>query len=135
MSLKTHRSSWICSAGAEAILLEWANQFANRADKVIGIDIDPIKVHNLRHNAVIYDVRSNIEILQGNAIELGQKISANLTFASPPWSGVSYKNMTTFSAVTYHHKAHYSADPRHHGGRTQGLGQLRSPPAQANGHQ
>ncbi|ORX48400.1 S-adenosyl-L-methionine-dependent methyltransferase [Piromyces finnis] len=80
-----------CGAGGNSI------QFAKYCEKVISIDIDPVKIECARNNAKIYGVEDKIEFINGNFLELipslKEKYSPDVIFISPPWGGPSYLKM------------------------------------------
>ena len=54
---------WLIQVGSNAI------QFAKYFDKVIAIDIDPVKISCAKHNAKIYGVLDKIEFITGDFFE------------------------------------------------------------------
>ena len=83
-----------CGAGGNAI------QFAFTCERVIAVDIDPVKLSCARHNAAIYEVEDRIEFVQADAIRLLETHAfagvADVLFCSPPWGGPSYGSNDTF---------------------------------------
>ncbi|KAI4499869.1 hypothetical protein M0802_005125 [Mischocyttarus mexicanus] len=79
-----------CGAGGNAI------QFAFTCERVIAIDIDPIKIQIARHNARIYGVEDRIEFILGNFFDLAPKLIADVVFLSPPWGGPDYVKNETY---------------------------------------
>ncbi|XP_025154280.1 uncharacterized protein LOC105191479 isoform X2 [Harpegnathos saltator] len=79
-----------CGAGGNTI------QFALTCNKVIAIDIDPIKIELAKHNAKIYGVDNKIEFIVGNFLELAPKLEADVVFLSPPWGGPGYLESLIF---------------------------------------
>ncbi|KAI5644113.1 RNA cap guanine-N2 methyltransferase domain-containing protein [Phthorimaea operculella] len=73
-----------CGAGGNTI------QFAKTSEKVIAIDIDPVKIEMARHNATVYGVADRIEFIVGDFFELAPKLKADMVFLSPPWGGPKY---------------------------------------------
>lgn len=100
-----------CGAGGNAI------QFASTCEKVIAIDIDPVKVELAKHNAAIYGVDDRIHFLVGDGLEFVkahneaakhttattssaaafsqkwqglERDQIDVVFLSPPWGGVNY---------------------------------------------
>lgn len=90
-------------------------------NKVIAIDVDPIKIEMARHNAAIYGVQDRITFLVGDAVEFcrdwtedrevvasSTKISdkwkgtelvdIDVVFLSPPWGGTDYQKGQADSA-------------------------------------
>ncbi|KAI8120742.1 Trimethylguanosine synthase [Lucilia cuprina] len=86
-----------CGSGGNVI------QFALTCDKVIAIDIDPIKLQMAKHNAEIYKVSHKIEFILGDFLQLaaGGKLKADIVFLSPPWGGPKYKNKKEFDIEKY----------------------------------
>lgn len=106
-----------CGVGGNAI------QFALTCEKVIAIDIDPIKLKMAKHNARVYGVEQFITFLQGDWHEFAnawirnrdmsasdsdlqadtvrwqgcQKLNFDVVFLSPPWGGVSYRTFQSHS--------------------------------------
>ncbi|WFC98896.1 putative diacylglycerol O-acyltransferase tgs1 [Malassezia yamatoensis] len=91
-----------CGAGGNAI------QFAMTCERVVAIDIDPLKIALARHNARIYGVEDKITFLCGDIrdfvgdraqkdadVELWEdcmNLDFDVIFLSPPWGGVGYLN-------------------------------------------
>jgi trimethylguanosine synthase len=65
-----------------------AIQFAHRG-LVIGTDIDRHRLLLCQHNARVYGVSSNIELIQGDFLQAAKFIRADAVFLSPPWGGPS----------------------------------------------
>ncbi|XP_037816572.1 trimethylguanosine synthase [Lucilia sericata] len=86
-----------CGSGGNVI------QFAFTCDKVIAIDIDPVKLEMAKHNAEIYKVSHKIEFILGDFLQLaaGGKLKADIVFLSPPWGGPKYKNKKEFDIEKY----------------------------------
>lgn len=86
-----------CGSGGNAI------QFAHTCDKVIAIDIDPVKLEMAKHNAEIYKVAHKIEFILGDFLQMavGGKLKADIVFLSPPWGGPKYKNKKEFDIEKY----------------------------------
>lgn len=102
-----------CGVGGNAI------QFALTCERVIAIDIDPIKLQMAKHNARVYGVEQYITFLQGDWREFAkawirnrdtntltadkqlddvrwqecQQLNFDVVFLSPPWGGVSYRTL------------------------------------------
>lgn len=77
-----------CGAGGNAI------QFALICQRVIAIEIDPIRIQIARHNAKIYGVDHLIEFICGDAFKVLPSLkegSIDAVFLSPPWGGPDYK--------------------------------------------
>ncbi|XP_019640686.1 PREDICTED: trimethylguanosine synthase-like [Branchiostoma belcheri] len=83
-----------CGVGGNAI------QFAFTCERVIAIDIDPVKLECARHNAAIYGVADRIEFLQGDYLRLSRGLKADVVFLSPPWGGPDYLTADVFDIKT-----------------------------------
>ncbi|XP_078610461.1 trimethylguanosine synthase-like [Branchiostoma floridae x Branchiostoma japonicum] len=83
-----------CGVGGNAI------QFAFTCERVIAIDIDPVKLECARHNAAIYGVADRIEFLQGDYLQLAEGLKADVVFLSPPWGGPDYLTADVFDIKT-----------------------------------
>ena len=83
-----------CGVGGNAI------QFALTCERVIAIDIDPVKIEHARHNAIIYGVADRIEFIIGDYMTLAPTLRADVVFLSPPWGGPSYSDATVFNLKT-----------------------------------
>ncbi|CAH1253670.1 TGS1 [Branchiostoma lanceolatum] len=83
-----------CGVGGNAI------QFAFTCERVIAIDIDPVKLDCARHNAAIYGVADRIEFLQGDFLQLAEGLKADVVFLSPPWGGPDYLTADVFDIKT-----------------------------------
>ena len=79
-----------CGVGGNAI------QFAKTCDKVVAIDIDPIKIDAAKNNAKIYGVENKIEFIVGDFFQVAPSIKADVVFLSPPWGGPKYKDVESF---------------------------------------
>ncbi|CAO3614132.1 unnamed protein product [Mucor hiemalis] len=79
-----------CGCGGNSI------QFALTCERVIAIDLDPVKLHCARENAKIYGVEDRIEFILGDFFELAPSLKADVVFLSPPWGGPSYLTEDTF---------------------------------------
>ena len=79
-----------CGVGGNAI------QFAFTCERVIAIDIDPVKIDCARHNAAIYGVEDRIEFVIGDFMELLPQLKADVVFLSPPWGGPDYASAEVF---------------------------------------
>ncbi|TIC02298.1 S-adenosyl-L-methionine-dependent methyltransferase [Wallemia mellicola] len=77
-----------CGVGGNAIA------FAFTCEKVIAIDIDPIKIELAKHNAKIYCVDDRIEFINMNYIDwynsYKRDYDIDIIFYSPPWGGIDY---------------------------------------------
>ncbi|XP_013413259.1 trimethylguanosine synthase [Lingula anatina] len=83
-----------CGVGGNAI------QFALTCERVIAIDIDPVKLECARHNAEVYGVADRIEFIQGDYMEVATELKADVVFLSPPWGGPDYLNAEVFDLHT-----------------------------------
>nr|XP_018898909.1 PREDICTED: trimethylguanosine synthase isoform X1 [Bemisia tabaci] len=79
-----------CGAGGNTI------QFALTCERVIAIDIDPVKIEMARNNARIYGVEDRIEFIVGDFLQLAPNLKADVVFMSPPWGGPSYLRGSSF---------------------------------------
>ncbi|KAL1934860.1 hypothetical protein VTP01DRAFT_7042 [Rhizomucor pusillus] len=83
-----------CGCGGNAI------QFAYTCERVIAIDLDPVKLHCAKNNAKIYGVEDRIEFIQGDFYKLAPRLKADVIFLSPPWGGPNYTQAETFDLTT-----------------------------------
>ncbi|KAI8330805.1 RNA cap guanine-N2 methyltransferase-domain-containing protein, partial [Choanephora cucurbitarum] len=83
-----------CGCGGNAI------QFAFTCERVIAIDLDPVKLHCAKRNAEIYGVADRIEFILGNFFDLAPTLKADTVFLSPPWGGPSYLTEDTYDLKT-----------------------------------
>ncbi|XP_006825585.1 uncharacterized protein LOC102802469 [Saccoglossus kowalevskii] len=83
-----------CGVGGNAI------QFAHTCERVIAIDIDPMKIECARHNAEVYKVADRIEFITGDYMKLAPYIKADVVFLSPPWGGPDYLQAEVFDIDT-----------------------------------
>lgn len=83
-----------CGVGGNAI------QFAFTCERVIAIDIDPVKVALARHNASVYGVEDRIEFIIGDYMQLIPHLKADVVFLSPPWGGPNYADAKVFDLKT-----------------------------------
>ncbi|KAG7200350.1 hypothetical protein KM043_017807 [Ampulex compressa] len=79
-----------CGAGGNAI------QFAYTCERVVAIDIDPVKIELARNNAKVYGVDDRIEFIVGDFLKLAPRLVADVVFLSPPWGGPEYIKDKTF---------------------------------------
>ncbi|XP_073823551.1 trimethylguanosine synthase 1 [Musca autumnalis] len=86
-----------CGSGGNAI------QFALTCERVIAIDIDPLKLEMAKHNAKIYNVSHKIEFICGDFLQLAAtgKLKSDIVFLSPPWGGPKYKNKKDYDIEKY----------------------------------
>ncbi|CAG2169711.1 unnamed protein product [Oppiella nova] len=84
-----------CGSGGNTI------QFALISDavKVIAIDIDAVKIHNAKHNALIYGVDHRIEFICGDFMVLAKSgaLFGDAVFLSPPWGGPKYLSLDVYT--------------------------------------
>lgn len=83
-----------CGVGGNAI------QFAFTCERVIAIDIDPVKIACARHNAEIYGVQDRIEFIIGDFMKLADSLHGDVVFLSPPWGGPDYARADVFDIKT-----------------------------------
>ena len=79
-----------CGVGGNAI------QFAFTCERVIAIDIDPVKIALAQHNATVYGVKDRIEFIVGDYMQLIPHLKADVVFLSPPWGGPNYTKAEVF---------------------------------------
>ena len=79
-----------CGVGGNAI------QFAFTCERVIAIDIDPVKIALAQHNATVYGVKNRIEFIVGDYMQLIPHLKADVVFLSPPWGGPNYTKAEVF---------------------------------------
>ncbi|KAK6195414.1 hypothetical protein SNE40_000851 [Patella caerulea] len=73
-----------CGAGGNTI------QFAFYCERVIAIDLDPVKIELARQNARVYGVEDRIQFIVGDYLTLASSLKADVVFLSPPWGGPDY---------------------------------------------
>ncbi|OJT02936.1 Trimethylguanosine synthase [Trametes pubescens] len=80
-----------CGVGGNAIA------FARTCERVIAMDISPIRLALARHNAALYGVQDRIEFILGDFLSFArtlqnssQRRKIDVVFLSPPWGGPSY---------------------------------------------
>ncbi|KAI8086364.1 RNA cap guanine-N2 methyltransferase-domain-containing protein [Halteromyces radiatus] len=83
-----------CGCGGNTI------QFALTCERVIAIDIDPVKLKCAQHNAKIYGVEDRIEFILGSFYDLAPFLKADVVFLSPPWGGPSYLQEKVYNLKT-----------------------------------
>ncbi|KAI8330989.1 RNA cap guanine-N2 methyltransferase-domain-containing protein [Chlamydoabsidia padenii] len=83
-----------CGCGGNTI------QFALTCERVIAIDIDPVKLQCARHNAKIYGVEDRIEFILGSFYDLAPFLKADVVFLSPPWGGPTYLQESVYNLKT-----------------------------------
>ncbi|KAJ8305602.1 hypothetical protein KUTeg_016147 [Tegillarca granosa] len=85
-----------CGVGGNAI------QFAFFCERVIAIDIDPVKIEYAKHNAAVYGVEDRIEFILGDYLKIAPYLKADVVFLSPPWGGPDYLSADLFlNLITY----------------------------------
>ncbi|XP_046552313.1 LOW QUALITY PROTEIN: trimethylguanosine synthase-like [Haliotis rubra] len=83
-----------CGAGGNAI------QFAFFCERVIAVDIDPVKLELARHNAGVYGVSDRIEFILGDYLLVAPTLKADVVFLSPPWGGPDYLGSEVYDLET-----------------------------------
>ncbi|CAO3584081.1 unnamed protein product [Absidia cylindrospora] len=83
-----------CGCGGNTI------QFALTCERVIAIDIDPVKLKCARNNARIYGVEDRIEFILGSFYDLAPYLKADVVFLSPPWGGPTYLQEEVYNLKT-----------------------------------
>lgn len=83
-----------CGVGGNAI------QFALTGKRVLGVDIDPVRLNLARHNAEVYGVADRIEFVQGDFLQLAPRLQGDVVFLSPPWGGPDYLTSEVFNIET-----------------------------------
>ncbi|XP_038047408.1 trimethylguanosine synthase-like [Patiria miniata] len=83
-----------CGVGGNAI------QLAFTCERVIAVDIDPVKIDCARHNAKVYGVADRIEFIQGDYFLLADRLKADVVFLSPPWGGPDYLQADVYDITT-----------------------------------
>jgi len=80
-----------CGAGGTAI------GYARAGKTVTAIELDPVRLEMAKYNAALFGVADKIEFIQGDALEIWPRVSADVVFLSPPWGGPSYSKMELFT--------------------------------------
>ncbi|KAK6183993.1 hypothetical protein SNE40_006547 [Patella caerulea] len=80
-----------CGAGGNTI------QFAFYCERVIAIDLDPVKIDLARRNARVYGVEDRIQFIIGDYLTLAPSLKADVVFLSPPWGGPDYLYSDTYN--------------------------------------
>ncbi|XP_017295426.1 trimethylguanosine synthase [Kryptolebias marmoratus] len=83
-----------CGVGGNAI------QFALTGKRVLGVDIDSVRLDMARHNAAVYNVADRIDFLQGDFLQLAPSLRGDVVFLSPPWGGPDYLSAKVFDIRT-----------------------------------
>ncbi|KAI0831980.1 S-adenosyl-L-methionine-dependent methyltransferase [Trametes gibbosa] len=88
-----------CGVGGNAIA------FARTCERVIALDVSPIRLALARHNAALYGVQDRIEFVLGDFLSFARSLQTarspeggtqsskrkiDVVFLSPPWGGPSY---------------------------------------------
>ncbi|KAL1940731.1 hypothetical protein VTO73DRAFT_7772 [Trametes versicolor] len=80
-----------CGVGGNAIA------FARTCERVIAMDVSPVRLALARHNAALYGVQDRIEFILGDFLSFArtlqngsQRRKIDVVFLSPPWGGPSY---------------------------------------------
>lgn len=79
-----------CGVGGNAI------QFAFTCERVIAIDIDPVKIELARHNARVYGVEDRIQFIVGDFFQVAFRTHFSLfldIYHRPPFSKMIFLNM------------------------------------------
>nr|XP_033507275.1 trimethylguanosine synthase isoform X2 [Epinephelus lanceolatus] len=71
-----------------------------RLDRVLAIDIDPVRLDLAQHNATVYSVSDRIDFLQGDFLQLAPHLRGDVVFLSPPWGGPDYLTAELFDIRT-----------------------------------
>ncbi|XP_033118702.1 trimethylguanosine synthase-like [Anneissia japonica] len=79
-----------CGVGGNAI------QFAFSCERVIAIDMDPVKIACARHNAEIYGVADRIDFIVADFFDVAGSLKADVVYLSPPWGGPEYLHAKIF---------------------------------------
>ncbi|XP_068197782.1 trimethylguanosine synthase isoform X2 [Antennarius striatus] len=83
-----------CGVGGNAI------QFALTGKRVLGIDINPVRLELACHNAKVYGVADQIDFIQGDFLHLAPRLRGDVVFLSPPWGGPNYLTAEVFDIKT-----------------------------------
>lgn len=84
-----------CGVGGNAI------QFAFTCERVIAVDIDPIKIAMAKINARVYGVEDRIEFICGDFFHIVPQLKlVDVVFLSPPWGGPDYLTSDVFDIRT-----------------------------------
>ncbi|TRY79800.1 hypothetical protein TCAL_06064 [Tigriopus californicus] len=84
-----------CGVGGNAI------QFAFTCERVIAVDIDPVKIAMAKINARVYGVEDRIEFICGDFFQVVPQLkAADVVFLSPPWGGPDYLTSEVFDVRT-----------------------------------
>jgi predicted methyltransferase len=80
-----------CGVGGNAI------QFAMTCERVIAIDIDPVRLLCARRNAQVYGVADRIEFILGDFTKILPGLQGiDVIFLAPPWGGTTYTDKVLF---------------------------------------
>ncbi|XP_055007652.1 trimethylguanosine synthase [Boleophthalmus pectinirostris] len=83
-----------CGVGGNAI------QFALSGNRVVAVDIDPVRIDLARHNAAVYGVAERVDFIQGDFLQLAPRLRGDVVFLSPPWGGPAYLSADVFDIQT-----------------------------------
>jgi predicted methyltransferase len=83
-----------CGVGGNTI------EFAKVVDFVIAVDIDKERLEIAKWNAFIYGVHEKIKFIHGDFMEMGETLTADGIFLSPPWGGTNYLTNEFFDINT-----------------------------------
>ncbi|KAI0628060.1 S-adenosyl-L-methionine-dependent methyltransferase [Trametes polyzona] len=78
-----------CGVGGNAIA------FARTCERVIALDVSPVRLALARHNAALYGVQDRIEFVLADYLSFARTLrdkrrKIDVVFLSPPWGGPSY---------------------------------------------
>ncbi|KAH9893156.1 S-adenosyl-L-methionine-dependent methyltransferase [Cubamyces lactineus] len=109
-----------CGVGGNAIA------FARTCERVIALDISPVRLALARHNAAIYGVQDRIEFILADFLSFARALQTlpcsenrdgqrrrrkiDVVFLSPPWGGPSYISGSPTKAKTLPEPAGASGD-------------------------
>ncbi|TFK92462.1 S-adenosyl-L-methionine-dependent methyltransferase [Polyporus arcularius HHB13444] len=84
-----------CGVGGNAIA------FAKTCERVIALDVSPVRLALARHNAALYGVQDRIEFVLADFFSFARTLKQrthrkiDVVFLSPPWGGPSYLTTST----------------------------------------
>ncbi|RPD64502.1 S-adenosyl-L-methionine-dependent methyltransferase [Lentinus tigrinus ALCF2SS1-7] len=84
-----------CGVGGNAIA------FAKTCERVIALDVSPVRLALARHNAALYGVEDRIEFILADFFSFARTLKQrarrkiDVVFLSPPWGGPSYLSATS----------------------------------------
>jgi len=76
------------------------NSTQRTGERVIAIDVDPVRLTIAKHNAEIYGVADRIDFILGDFMQLAPTLKADVVFLSPPWGGPEYADAKEFDLRT-----------------------------------